>query len=271
MKRIKKMISFVFAVMLLSLPVFTVYAEESPRLVDMADLLTDTEEAKLLKELNEISVRQEFDIVVVTTTSLNGKNVMEYADDFYDYNGYGFGENYDGTLLLVDMGSRQWWISTTGYGITALTDAGIDYISEEFLPYLSDGEYYEAFSTYAQLCDEFVTQAREGEAYDVSNMPKEAFPVATRLGIALIIGLVVGFVGVTVLKGQMKSVRRQSTAGGYVTQGGLNLYTSRDRFLYVHRDRERLPEPDHGSHGNGGSSVHRGSSGRSHGGGGGRF
>lgn len=271
MKRIKKMISFVFAVVLLSLPVFTVYAEESPRLVDMADLLTDTEEAKLLKELNEISVRQEFDIVVVTTTSLNGKNVMEYADDFYDYNGYGFGENYDGTLLLVDMGSRQWWISTTGCGITALTDAGIDYISEEFLPYLSDGEYYEAFSTYAQLCDEFVTQAREGEAYDVSNMPKEAFPVVTRLGMAIIIGLVVGFVGVTVLKGQMKSVRRQSTAGGYVTQGGLNLYTSRDRFLYVHRDRERLPKPDHGSHGNGGSSVHRGSSGRSHGGGGGRF
>lgn len=270
MKNVKKIISFIFAIMFLALPISTVYAEESPRLVDDADLLMDTEEAELLQELNEISVRQQFDIVVVTTESLDGKSAMEYANDFYDYNGYGFGDNYDGTLLLVDMGSREWWISTTGYGITALTDAGIDYISEGFLPYLSDGEYYEAFSIYAELCDEFVTQAREGKAYDVSNMPKAAFPVVSRLGMSIIIGIVVGFIGVNVLNGQMKSVRSQKAAGNYVTQGGLNLYTSRDRFLYVHRDRERLPEPNHGNHG-GGSSVHRGSSGRSHGGGGGRF
>lgn len=264
----KRIISILFVMMFFYLPAVTVCAEEPKRLVDMADLLTDSEEAELLQELNEISVRQQFDIVVVTTPSLDGKSAMEYADDFYDYNGYGMGENYDGALLLVDMNSRQWWISTAGYGITALTDAGIDYIADEFLPYLGDGEYYKAFSKYAGLCDDFVTQAREGEAYDVSNMPKEAFPVATRLGMSIIIGIIVGFVGVTALKGQMKSVRAQSAAGSYVTQEGLNLHTSRDRFLYVHRDRERLPEPDHGK---GGSSTHISSSGRSHGGGGGKF
>ena len=264
----KRMISILFALFLLFRPAVTVCAEEPKRLVDGADLLTDTEEAELLQELNEISVRQQFDVVVVTTTSLDGKSMMEYADDFYDYNGYGMGDTSDGALLLVDMGSRQWGISTAGYGITALTDAGIAYIGEKFLPYLSDGDYDKAFSTYARLCDDFVTQAREGEAYDVSNMPKKAFPVATRLGMSIIIGIIVGFVGVTALKGQMKSVHAQSSAGSYVTKGGLNLHTSRDRFLYVHRDRERLPEPDHGK---GGSSTHISSSGRSHGGGGGKF
>lgn len=264
----KRMSSILFAMLLLFLPAVTVCAEEPKRLVDGADLLTDTEEAELLQELNEISVRQQLDVVVVTTTSLDGKSMMEYADDFYDDNGYGMGETYDGALLLIDMDSRQWWISTAGYGITALTDAGIEYIGEEFLPYLNDGEYYKAFSTYARLCDDFVTQAREGEAYDVSNMPKKAFPAMTRLVMSLIIGIVVGLVGVTALKGQMKSVRAQSAAGSYVTEGGLQLHTSRDRFLYVHRDRERLPEPEHGK---GGSSTHTASSGRSHGGGGGKF
>lgn len=134
------------------------------------------------------------------------------------------------------------------------------------LPYLKEGEYYKAFSYYAKLCDEFVTQAREGEAYDVSNMPREAFPAVKRLGMSVFIGIVVGLVGVTAMKGQMRSVRGQRTAGGYETRG-LDLHTSRDRFLYVHRDRERLPEPKHQS----GSSVHISSSGRSHGGGGGRF
>ena len=89
----KRMISILFAMLLLFLPVVTVCAEEPKRLVDGADLLTDTEEAELLQELNEISVRQQFDVVVVTTTSLDGKSAMEYADDYYDYHGYGMGQD----------------------------------------------------------------------------------------------------------------------------------------------------------------------------------
>ena len=28
---------------------------------------------------------------------------MDYADDYYDYNGYGLGDNKSGLLLLIDM------------------------------------------------------------------------------------------------------------------------------------------------------------------------
>lgn len=63
--------------MMLFLPIAEVRAEEGKHLADMADLLTDTQEAELLQELEEISERQQFDIVVVTTTSLSGKSAME--------------------------------------------------------------------------------------------------------------------------------------------------------------------------------------------------
>ena len=74
---------------------------------------------------------------------------MAYADDFYDYNGYGYGDSRDGILLLISMEERDWRISTCGYGITVFTDAGQEYISDKFLPYLSDGDYSEAFTKYA--------------------------------------------------------------------------------------------------------------------------
>lgn len=61
------------------------------RLADMADLLQESEEKALLALLDEMSERQQLDIVVVTANTLNGKTPMEYADDFYDYNDYGFG------------------------------------------------------------------------------------------------------------------------------------------------------------------------------------
>lgn len=267
----KRMISLLSIVWILSLSVLAVSAEGAVRVVDGAGLLTETEEANLLQTLNEISERQQFDVVVVTTTSLNGKDITAYTEDFYDEHDYGYGATYDGVVLLVDMGTRQWKIVTTGFGITAFTDAGIDYIADEFVPYLSSGDYYQAFSIYAEMCDEFVEQANEGTAYDVSNMPKEAFPVVSRAGIAALIGIVAGVVGATLLKGQMKSVKWQKNAGRYATAGGLRLHTQKDRFLYVHTDRERLPEPKTQNHSRGGSSIHTGSSGRSHGGGGGRF
>ena len=85
--------------------------------------------------------RQQFDVAVVTADTLDGKTPMAYADDFYDYNGYGFGESKDGVLLLVSMEDRDWWITTTGYGITAITDAGREYMSERFLPAMSEDVY----------------------------------------------------------------------------------------------------------------------------------
>ena len=64
-----------------------------PRVVDNANLLTASEEQELEKYLDSISEDLKFDIAVVTTDTINGKTPMAYADDFYDYNGYGYGDD----------------------------------------------------------------------------------------------------------------------------------------------------------------------------------
>lgn len=43
-------------------------------------------------------------------------------------------------------------------------------MSDYFVPYLSDGDYYTAFKTYAELCDKFVTQARTDVSYGIGNL-----------------------------------------------------------------------------------------------------
>ena len=246
----------------------TIILNELTRVVDMADLLDNSEEADLLSMLDEISNRQELDVVVVTVNTLDGKTPMDYADDFYDYNGYGFGENRDGVLLLVCMEDRDWRISTSGYGITVFTDAGIEYISEKFLPDLSDGNYADAFTTYAELCDEFITQARTGDPYDTNNLPKEPFNVFTSLLISLAVGILVSLIVTGKMKGKLKTVRMQPAAEEYVRKGSMLVTESSDLFLYSHVDR-RAKSKDNDSGGR--SSTHTSSSGSSHGGGGGKF
>lgn len=269
----KKIISVLFAIILICSVTLTSFAENNqsetvklPRLVDYADILSDSEESKLLAKLDEISERQKFDVVIVTVDTLDGKTPMIYADDFYDYNGYGMGENNDGVLLLVSMEERDWWITTTGYGITAFTDAGIDYISDKFLPDMSDDNYYSSFNTYVELCDDFITQAKTGKPYDTGNLPKKPFPVFLSLGVALLVGFVIALISVSYMKSKLKTVRHQSAASDYTKQGSMNISESRDLFLYKKFDRKPKPK-DNGS----GSRTHTSSSGTSHGGGGGKF
>lgn len=240
------------------------------RLVDDADLLTSREERELEELLDEISERQQCDVAVVTVNSLKGKSAEAYADDFYDYNGYGMGTGDDGILLLVAMESRDWHITTYHFGAKALTDAGISYISERFLPDLSDGDYANAFEIYAKLCDEFITQAKTGKAYDRGNMPKEKLSLVW-IPIALGIGLVLALIITGLMRMQLKSVRRQAMADGYMRPGSRELRVSRDIFLYRNVIRRERPRDNGSGGGGGGSSMHTSSSGRSHGGGGGKF
>lgn len=258
----KKICIVILALLLFISITAPVFAEEAmPRVVDQADLLTEAEEASLLSKLNAISSKQGMDVVVVTADTLGGKSPTAYADDFYDYNGY----SEDGILLLVSMEESDWWISTAGYGIIAFTDAGIEYLAEQFVPSLSDGDFAEAFEIYAGSCDEFINQARSGDPYNTHNLPKAPFAFFKNLLICLGIGFVIALIATGIMKGKLKTVRAQDSAASYVKNGSLNVTHRQDLFLY--RDVKRTEKPKSSS----GSSTHTSSSGRSHGGGGGKF
>lgn len=257
------------------LPVFA--AEDTPRLVDNADLLSESEESDLLSLLDEISERQRVDIVVVTVASMDGETAMVYADDFYDYNHYGFGEDRDGILLLISMEERDWYISTTGYGITAITDAGREYISEIFLTDLSAGNYAAAFTSFANLCDDFVTQAKTGEPYDVGSLPGDFLGfIVGDLVISFVAAFIIALIATGIMRGKLRTVYRQSAADNYMKQGSMQLTKKNDLYLYRHVDRRKRVEKtesnsSNSSNSTGGSKTHISSSGTKHGGGGGKF
>lgn len=238
----KKLMIFVL-VCLLVLPVWA----DGSRLVDNAQLLTEYEQLVLEERLDRASEQYDVDIVVVTVYGLGGKSARTFADDFFDYGGYG----YDGVLLLVDMESRQWYISTTGSCIDAIKNTTVDQIGDAMLPELSAGDYAGAFDTFVSQCEYYL------EYGDEAGQPS----AASRFFVCLLVGFVIALIAVMVMKGQLKSVR-QKNAGAYQKAGSLHLTQAYELFLYRNVHRTEKPK-------NNGS--HTGSSGRSHGGGGGRF
>ena len=249
-----------------------------PRLADKEGLLTEEEQEELLAWLDEISERQQCDVVIVTVASIEGKTATEYADDYFDYQGYGYGEKSDGILLLVGMKERVWAISTHGsLGISAFTDAGLDYIKEDVQFQLKLDNYAKAFRTFASLCDQFLTAAHKGKPYDVGNLPiKHASP--SILIFLFPIGILIMAWKSRSKKRSLKSVVKKTGAISYKVPNSLHLWVDEDRITGSHVTKRKRHEESRdrgGSSGSGGSSggstTHTSSSGRTHGGTSGSF
>lgn len=279
----KKLITvFLVTLLLLSLAV-PAYGAEEPLdyVVDYAGLLTSGEEEMLQQLIHETMPDLQLDIVIVTTYGTGGNGVQAYADDFYDQNGYGYGADHAGILLLLDMESREWYMRTSGDAIYIFTDYGLEELGQSILPYLSDGDYSGAFSHWIGELSYYVERFRNGSPVDGYVQPDEydspygdvIYYYDDHVGIkpfpiALIIGLAAALITVLVMRSRMNTARMQSGAGDYMKEGSFHLRQFSDVFLYSRVTRVAKPK---NTSGGGGSSVHRSSGGVSHGGRGGRF
>ncbi|MBQ9413760.1 MAG: TPM domain-containing protein, partial [Clostridia bacterium] len=230
------------------------------RMVDEANLLTEQQAAELSAKLDEISKRLDFDVVVVTTSTLDYEDMAWYADEYYSRNGYGLGDRRSGVLLLINMSAdpdeRGWFISTAGEGINVINDNVIDnYFANRFVGKLSSGRFYEAFWAFADSVETVVTAARGGEATDSdgdvinqtewNELSQRQFSLKSLLisiGISLGAGLLIALIVVNRMKGKLKTVRFQSAANNYLREGSMQLLQSDDQFLYAHVDRTAKPQ-----------------------------
>ncbi len=250
------------------------------RVVDRAGLIPDEKEQELLKKCDEISERQSVEVTIVTVNSIGGRTSREYADDYYDYSGFGIDDTRSGILLLISMENRDWAISTTGLGISYFTDKGQEYMVSEFKGYLSDGDYYKAFDMYADLCDMFITEAKDDRPYDVDHMPEHSLvpfrevafeKLITILPASLILAFIIWLIICTIEKHKLTSVHFKGQADDYIRKGSFVINQRNDTFLYKHTTKRYNPPSESSGGGGGGSSSHSSSSGSSHGGSSGHF
>ncbi len=276
------LLSTVFSAFLL---IFPISADRTlPLVVDDAALLSEYERETLNSTLEATAEEISAEIAIVTVTDTYGKSAMDYADDFYDENGYGYGDGDDGVLLLVDMGEREWWITTHGYCEAVLSDNVLYTIENAFIGDLSSANYYNAFVTFAALCSDYIEAAQNGIIletnapygydygydYDYGTVEERSSPADFILP-SVIAGFIVSFIMVSVMKSGMKTVSSQISASSYLVDNSLRLTSSSDNYLYSNVTRTPRQTSSHSGTHRGGGGSHRSSSGRSHGGRGGRF
>lgn len=254
---------------------------EKERVFDYADILTDEEEQKLREYIAECEQKSQTDIIVVTLNQPMGisdsewnRNMMNYADDFYDNHRFGWNQAYgDGALILDNWyedenGSQKGtWLSTAGkmeeyigsYEEDVVLDAMYDYI--DYSPYRA---YYAAVTKLADYGEK-----GDGPHYSISEMMSV---VACGGGvIPFIIALIYAL-------SNLKNAPAKDTTvpSTYVVNGRAVVKNRQDQFLrknvvtrHIDTSSSSGGSSRSGGHSGGGSHGHHTSSGgHSHGGGG---
>ena len=289
----KKLLSLLLILALCLALVPAVMADGSKSIVyDQEGLFDESEISTLNARLAELYNTYQVDVAIVTTASLDGKTAQEYADDFYDENGIGQGESMDGILFMLSASERKYAITTTGSCIYAFTDYDLEYMSENFLPSLSDGSWFSACTSFISDCGPCLVALEDDDySYDPGDFDNDYDsdyePIISSgyfsipwLLMALFIGLVAALIGMKVMKSGMKSVSMQSSAADYLRPGSFRPGRQQDLFLYHTLTVTARPKSNdndggghHGGFGSGGgfSSTHTSSGGATHGGRSGSF
>lgn len=257
------------------------------RVYDNADVLTNSEEDKLRELIEEAEAKIRCDLVLVTINqpveNLSEEeieeygyrhnnwddNMMDYADDFYDYNDYGYEEvGGSGALLLdnwykvgTDESQAGSWLSTSGEVYEAFGMSEINRVLDDVYYALDDGAY-EAYKAYI---DDMVRLMSRGNN-DVVVYGNGSSYLLGAIFIPIVVAVVFVLINLKSKEGQVTTA-----ANTYVDNGRARINISQDQFLRKSVST-RVIQTDSGSRSGGSSGgrggSHRSSSGRSHGGGG---
>ena len=227
--------------------------------VDSAEVLTTEELESLKSKLAQISDENNIDVGVVTVDYLDGKTAQEFANDLFEQNKFGKGENRDGILLLVATEDREWAMSTHGSAKEAFNEEGLDFLSGEFLPYLAEDDYYSAFENFANNAGELSAMYVLGDPYgEEEYVDDESYPIDENIveeekginnevwiPLSIVMGCAISIVIMMMYKSQLKSVKSESRADDYLMD--MKLVKSQDIFLYRTVTRTMRPKNENNS------------------------
>ena len=237
-----KLFAFLLAFSLMLLPIFSAGAQLS-YVTDEAGLLYADEVGKL----NDIcySIEEEYGCAVYMIT------VPDYTDLGYSYDIYetaysiyhnynlGSGSGRDGILLLLSMEDRDFAFFVYGDKASyAFDDYGQMCLEDEFLPLLSQNDWYGGLNAYAYTCLSYLDLAQKGEPVRASNGPI--------IVIAVLVSFLIAFIAVSIMKAGMKNVYQKTEANNYVS-GNLNLTNTQDVFAYMTQTRQKIESQSSGS------------------------
>lgn len=253
--------------------------------IDDASLYSQSEISQMEALIGQMVETYQMDIGVLTTYEVrnsygNDSVTVDYADTFYENNGYGIGDDRAGVLFIVDMTNRYNYLSTAGTMADYLTDHRIEELLSSADDYLYNGEYGKGMIAQLTKLRQFLRKGIEEGSfrYDTetgqrlsgiyNKLTTAELMVALLCGAAAALAMFLIVSRTYLLKGKTY----------HYSLGNENVHVNMEKddeqFIREHVMRTPIPRATGGGRGGGGgrgSGMHMSSGGMHHGGGGHHF
>lgn len=251
--------------------ILTASAEsENTFIKDYAGILSVSEQQELEEYAASVSAKYNCGIYIVIVPDMSEfaySDALQYAKDVYTELSLGYGDGFDGELLLLSMEERDYALISHGsYANNAFTDYAKDIVCDSFLDNFRYDDWFGGFRDYLVKSAEVLDYAENRDPYEADSyyypdtVAQKSFSPSS-IVIALAIGCIIALIACSSMKSKMKSVQIQRAAEVYVTNAGLQLSVATDRFSHVTEVRQRI-EHDNNSRSSSGNSGFSGKSGK---------
>ncbi len=220
-------------------------ADAKQTVYDFAGLLNKEEIAEIEAMAHEYGAKRETDFIIVTTNDTQNKDVVEFTEDFYDEQAFGYDKPHgNAALLTVDMQHREVYLAGFYKAEQYLDDHRLDLIRGKITPDLTNANYVSAFQTFIKTSYKYMG-IRPGVSPD-NILLNLWFQIIVSLGLAgIVVGMMVRNSGgkVTV------------TASTYQDAGNSGILQKEDRYIRTSVVRHKKPSnKSGGARGGGGIS-----------------
>ena len=212
------------------------FPELTGRVVDAADILSDSEEAELTTKLEAVETDTKKQFVVATVPDLEGYDIADYGYRLGRHWGIGDAERNDGVLLIVAPNERKVRIEV-GYGLEGeLTDAWSSFIiQKDIIPKFKAGDMPGGIAAGA---DGIIARINPPEGVPLAAVPPAPEDESLSLGaiafmvvlfmLLFVIPFAVIIIPIIILKKYYPkrykkwraSAAKRSTSGGRIRSGG---------------------------------------------------
>lgn len=276
MKRIYTLLMALALTLCMTVPALGAY--NGVYVYDPDGILTETDAELLETQAAKLTDAYDCAVYLFTVadfTTYGYEDIFDFAQDYYEENLLGCGEDRDGILLTLSTETRDVSLAVYGpWAQTAFTDYGQDCLYDAFLTEFGNSDWYTGAAHYLSTCGDLLYEARNGAPVDVTvsydgyvyDDEYTETSIAKTAAMCFLPAVVIAFIVCGMMKKKMKTARKASGASAYVT-GSVDLKVCTDR--YTHSTVVRKPintnnGPKGGGHRGGGTRVNsRGFSGGS--------
>lgn len=209
---------------------------------DDAGLLAADEEEALETECRRLFQTYGTGVYIVTTPNFGGGDIKDWQRRIFSQYDLGADSAGSGVMLAISMAERDWGLVGFGSAQEAFSTYARERLGSLILDDLSDGEFYEAFSGYLSIADDYLKAAENGKPYTEQHRYREGWRFPVIFGVSFLLSLGISVAVVMVWKKGMNTRVRQNGAMEYLKSGSFYLSNQSDLFLYHTVSRTKRPK-----------------------------